>query len=47
MSEEPAVGAHLGAPEGDADTDSRVRVVDASVYPVPADDHIQIVLSTR
>ena len=47
LSEEPAVGTHLGAPEGDPDTDTTVRTVGTSVYETPADQHIQVVLSTR
>ncbi len=47
LSEEPAVGAHIGAPAGDPDTDMTVRMVGSSVYPVSADTHIKVTLSTR
>ncbi len=46
LSEEPAVGAHIGAPVGSPDTDTNVRMVPNNVYPVSADMHIKVTLST-
>lgn len=45
LSEQPAVGAFIGGPEGPVDTDSNVRTVALSEYPVPADDHILVTLA--
>jgi hypothetical protein len=47
LSEEPAVGAHIGSPEGDVDTDSSVRRVGMSEYAVDPDRHIAVTLTTR
>jgi len=47
LSEEPGVGAHLGAPEGPVDSDARVRLVDSADYLASADQHVLVVLSTR
>lgn len=47
LSEEPAVGAHIGAPEGAQDPNMDVHMVDGSVYPVPVDMHVKVTLSTQ
>jgi hypothetical protein len=47
LSEEPAVGPHIGGPEGDADTDANVRKVTAAEYPVAAGEHVVVTLSVR
>ena len=47
LNEEPGVGAHIGGPEGPIDTDSSVRIVNMSEYPVDADQHIEVTLTTR
>lgn len=44
LSEEPAIGPHIGGPEGPADNDPTVRPAD---YPTPATSHIQVTITPR
>jgi hypothetical protein len=45
LSEEPGIGAHVGAPEGATDDDSSVREVLTDEYATPVDQHIRVTLS--
>ena len=44
LSEQPAVGPHIGAPRGAADPDTRVRLVPSSDYPASVADHIHVTI---
>lgn len=47
LNEEPAIGPNIGGPEGPADPNNTVRQLANSDYPVPADQHILVTITTR